>query len=201
MTVLSVVLTLTLILPIIPLASSAEIPNNLSQDFTGTARICDPTTDPAGYFVPGLTKYVGPKDSEVTPNPANPDNRRYSISSGSIFFGVIDVDCLGVGTMESEPIHGFMDQETGVGWGVFKWTWVFDNPTCSGTIEGIYKGEQIIAFPTMSIQGTAMLCKGTGDLQNVKIEVTNYEADLPLMTFTTQGFTATLDGTICGWND
>ena len=53
----------------------------------------------------------------------------------------------------------------------------------------------------MTLQGTAILCKGTGDLQNVKIEVTNYEANLPLMTFTSLGFTATLEGTIWGWND
>jgi hypothetical protein len=184
----------------IPLAS-AVVPRNISQDFTGSARMCDPTTDPEGNFVPGITKYVGPKGSEVNPNDANPDNRRDQISSGAIFFGVIDIDCLGVGTMKSESIHGVINQETGEGYGVFKWTWVFDNPTCKGTIEGIYKGEQKIAFPTMTIQGTAILCKGTGDLQNVKVEVTNYEADLPLMTFTSLGFSASLEGTVWGWDD
>ncbi len=184
----------------IPLAS-ARVPRNISKDLTGTVRICDPTTDPAGYFVAGITKYVGPKDSDVNPNPANPENRRYQISSGAIFFGVINIDCLGVGTMESESIIGVIDQETGEGYGVFKWRWVFDNPTCKGTLEGIYIGKQKIAFPSMIIQGTAILCKGTGDLQNVKIKVSNYQGVLPLMTFTTEGFSATIDGTIRGLND
>ena len=49
--------------------------------------------------------------------------------------------------MTSESVHGVIDQEAGEGYGVFKWTWVFDNPTCKGTIEGIYKGEQKIVFP------------------------------------------------------
>jgi hypothetical protein len=201
MIVISVSITITLMLLTIPLAS-AGVPRNISKDLTGTARMCDPTTEPeAGIFVPGITKYVGPKDSAVNPNPDNPENRRDQISSGAIFFGVINIDCLGVGTMKSESIHGVIDQETGEGFGVFKWTWVFDNPTCKGTIEGIYKGEQKIAFPTMIIQGTAILCKGTGDLQNVKIEVTNYQGVLPLMTFTTEGFSATIDGTIWGLND
>jgi hypothetical protein len=200
MIVISASITLTLMLLIIPLASAA-VPRNISQDLTGTARMCDPDTEPKGNFIPGITKYVGPKDSEVNPRPDNPENRRDQISSGAIFFGVIDIDCLGSGTMKSESIHGVINQETGEGYGVFKWTWVFNNDVCKGTIEGIYKGEQIIAPPTMTIQGTAILCKGTGDLQNVKIEVTNYQAVLLLSTFTTEGFSATIEGTVWGLND
>jgi len=92
MVVISVFLTLTLMLLVAPLAI-AGVSRNISQDFTGTATMCDPNTDPEGYFVPGITKYVGPKDSEVNPNPDNPENRRDQISSGAIFFGVIDIDC------------------------------------------------------------------------------------------------------------
>ena len=102
--------------------------------------------------------------------------------------------------MESTLLIGLMDQEAGIGSGVFKWKWVFDNPTCKGTIEGIYKGEQILVFPTLTIAGSALLCKGTGDLQNVKVLVTSYEATFNLLTATTLGFSGTLEGTMWGWN-
>jgi len=195
--VLSVSL-ISIMMLLTPLVSAVGVRRNISQDFTATVRMCDPTTDPIGSFVPGSTKYVGPKNSAVPPNPDNPDNRLYSLQSGSIFFGVIDSDQLGMGTMESTVIIGLMDQETGQGSGVFKWKWVFDNPTCKGTIEGIYKGEQTIVFPTMTVDGSALLCKGTGDLQNVKIKVTSYLATLNMLTFTTLGFSATVDGTMWG---
>ena len=55
MIVISASITLTLMLLIIPLASAA-VPRNISQDFTGTARMCDPDTDPKGVFIPGITK-------------------------------------------------------------------------------------------------------------------------------------------------
>jgi hypothetical protein len=179
-----------------PLVSAVGVRRNISEPFTATVRMCDPTTSPPGSFTPGLTKYVGPKDSTVAPNSANPENRLYSLQSGSIFCGVIDSDQLGMGTMESTVLHGLMDQEAGIGSGVFKWKWVFDNAICKGTIEGIYKGEQTLVFPTMTIVGSALLCKGTGDLQNVKIEVTSYVGELNVLTFTTLGFSATIDGTI-----
>jgi hypothetical protein len=77
----------------------------------------------------------------------------------------------------------------------------FDNEICKGTIEGIYKGEQTIVFPSMELEGSALLCKGTGDLQNVKIEISSYTASLDLLTFTTEGFDADAKAraTIWGW--
>ena len=191
---------LTLVMLTTPLVSARGVRRNISQDFSATVRLSDPTTDPSGYFVPGITKYVGPKDSAVPPHPDNPDNRLYSLTSGHTYFGVIDSDQLGEGTMESTVIIGLMNQEAGQGSGVFKWKWVFDNPTCKGTIQGIYKGEQTLVFPIMTIEGSAILCKGTGDLQNVKILVTSYEGIFNLLTATTLGFSATVEGTMWGWN-
>jgi hypothetical protein len=191
---------LTFVIMTTPLVGAVGVRRNMSQDFTATVRMCDPTTTPAGTFTPGSTKYVGPKDSAIPPNVDNPDNRLISLQSGSIFFGVIDSDQLGMGTMESTVLIGLMDQEAGEGSGVFKWKWVFDNPTCKGSIEGVYKGEQTIVFPMMDIEGSALLCKGTGDLQNVKIEVSSYVSTLNVITFTTLGFSATIDGTMWGWN-
>lgn len=181
-----------------PIVSAVGVRRNMSQDFTATVTMCDPTTDPEGEYVAGTTTYFGPKDSAVPPIPANPENRKYSKNKGGMFFGVIDSDQLGEGTMTSLPIIGIMDQEAGQGSGVFKWKWEFDNPTCTGTIEGVYKGEQTIVFPIMTIEGSALLCKGTGDLKNVKIEVSEYLVTLNVLTFTTLGFTGTLDGTMWG---
>ena len=183
-----------------PIVSAMGVKRNLSDDFTATVRMCDPTTTPPGSFAPGPAKYVGPKDSAVPPNPANPENRKYQLTSGAVFFGVINSDELGEGTMTSIPIIGIMDQEAGMGFGVFKWKWEFDNEICEGTIEGIYKGEQTMVFPNMYIEGSALLCKGTGDLQNVKIEVSSYTGTLNVLTFTTLGFSADVEGTIWGWN-
>ena len=198
--VLSITL-LTLVMLTTPLVSARGVRRNMSQDFTATVRMCDPTTDPSGTFTPGTTKYVGPKNSAVPPKDANPDNRLYSLQSGSIYFGTIDSGQLGEGTMESTVIIGLMDQEAGQGTGVFKWKWVFDNEICKGTIEGIYKGEQTLVFPMMTIEGSALLCKGTGDLQNVKIAVTSYVVTLEdVRTFTTEGFDGTMEGTMWGWN-
>jgi hypothetical protein len=104
-----------------PLVSAVGVRRNMSEAFTATARLCDPTTTPPGSYVPGPAKYVGPKDSNVAPNPANPENRKYQLTSGAVFFGVIDSDILGEGTMTSIPIIGIMDQEAGMGFGVFKW--------------------------------------------------------------------------------
>jgi len=188
----------TLMMLVTPLVSAVGVRRNISEPFAATVRMCDPTTSPPGSFTPGITKYVGPKDSAVAPHPANPDNRLYSLQSGNTFFGVLDSDLLGMGTMESTVLLGLMDQEAGIGSGVFKWKWVFDNPTCEGTIEGIYKGEQTLVFPTMTIVGSALLCKGTGDLQNVKIEVTSYVGEFNILTGTTLGFSATIDGTMWG---
>lgn len=181
-----------------PLVSAVGVRRNMSQVITATVRLCDPTTDPPGSFTPGITKYVGPKDSAVPPNAANPENRKYQLTSGNIFFGVIDTNVLGEGIMTSTCIHMLMDSETGLGAGVFKWKWEFDNSICEGTIEGIYKGEQTLVFPNMNIEGTALLCKGTGDLQNVKIEVTSYLGTLDVRTFQTVGFSATVEGTMWG---
>jgi hypothetical protein len=197
--VLSITL-LTLVMLTTPLVSARGVRRNISQDFTATVIICDPSTTPAGSFTPGTTKYVGPKNSAVPPNPANPDDRLYHLQSGSIFFGVIDSDQLGMGTMESTQIIGLMNEEAGKGWGMFKWKWEFDNLICKGTIEGVYKGEQTLEFPTMSMEGSALLCKGTGDLKNVKIAVTSYVGTLNVLEFTTTGFSATGEGTMWGWN-
>ena len=182
-----------------PLVSAMGVKRNLSDDFTATVRMCDPTTTPPGSYIPGTMTYVGPKDSAVAPNPANPENRKYQLSSGATFFGVIDSNQLGEGIMTSTPIHGFMNLETGEGSGVFKWKWEFDNAICEGTIEGIYTGDQFMTFPMMDIEGSALLCKGTGDLQNVKIEVSEYLVTLNVLTFTTLGFSGTIEGTIWGW--
>jgi hypothetical protein len=91
-----------------------------------------------------------------------------------------------------------MNLETGVGVGVFKWKWEFDSEICEGTIEGVYKGIQTMVFPTMEFEGSALLCKGTGDLQNAKIEISLYEGTINVMTFATSGFSATVEGTIWG---
>ena len=182
-----------------PIASAMGVKRNLSDDFTATVRLCDPTTTPPGSNAPGPAKYVGPKDSDVPPNPANPENRKYQLTSGATFFGVINSDQLGEGTMTSILIIGIMDQEAGMGFGVFKWKCEFDNEICKGTIEGIYKGEQTLVFPSMDIEGSALLCKGTGDLQNVKIEVYSYMGTLNVLIFTTLGFSADAEGTIWGW--
>ena len=182
-----------------PLANAVGVRRNVSQDFTATVRVSDPTTNPAGYTIPGTVTYVGPKDSDVAFNPANPDNRKYQKSSGITYFGVISSDQLGEGTMKSTLILGMMNLEAEVGSGVFKWTWEFDSEMCKGTIEGIYKGKQTLTgFPTMTIEGTALLCKGTGDLQNVKIEVTSYSGTFNILTATTLGFSATVEGTMWG---
>jgi len=105
----------------IPAASSVGVQRNISQEFTATARISDPTTDPTGYTIPGIVTYVGPKDSDVAPNPDNPENRKYQMAKGITYFGVISSEQLGEGTMTSTLIQGLMDLETGVGIGVFKW--------------------------------------------------------------------------------
>ena len=193
------VVLLTVAMLAIPMVGAVGVRRNMSQTFTATVRMADPTTDPAGYIIPGTVTYVGPKDSDVEFNPANPDNRKYQKSSGITYFGVISSDQLGEGTMTSTLILGMMNLEMGVGSGVFKWKWEFDNSICKGTIEGIYKGKQTLTgFPTMTIEGTALLCKGTGDLQNVKIEVTSYSGTFNILTATTLGFSATVEGTMWG---
>ncbi len=171
----------------------------VAQDFTATVRMADPTTNPPGEYVPGTTEFVGPKDSDVPSNPNNPENRKYQINKGGMFFGVIESDQLGNGTMTSTPIIGIMDLENGVGFGVFKWKWEFDNPTCKGAIEGIYTGKQTVDFPLMYIEGKAFLRKGTGDLKNSKILVSSYEATLDMPTFTTLGFSGTIEGKMWSW--
>ena len=196
--VLSITL-LTLVMLTTPLVSARGVRRNVSQDFTATVRMCDPFTNPQGAYVPGTSKYFGPKDSAVPLNPDNPENRKYRMNKGGLFFGVITHSVLGKGTMTSIPIIGIMDQEAGEGFGIFKWKLEFNNPTCKGSIAGIYKGEQTIAPPNMLIQGSALMCKGTGDLKNVKILVTSYEATLGLSDFFSAGFDAIMEGKMWGW--
>jgi hypothetical protein len=189
---------IALMMLVTPLVSAVGARRNISQNFTATVRLCDPATDPAGSYTAGITKYVGPKNSVTPPlSGANPEGRLYQLQSGSVFRGIIVSDLLGEGTMESTQLILLMNQETSEGSGMFKWKWVFDNPTCKGTIEGIYKGEQTVAFPNMIFGGTALLCKGTGDLHNVKIAVT-YAGTLDVRTFSTVGFSATIEGTMWG---
>ena len=188
---------ITLMMLVTPLVSAVGARRNISQNFTATVRLCDPTTDPAGSYTAGITRYVGPKNAVTPPlSGANPEGRLYQLQSGSVFRGIIDCDQLGIGTMETTQLILLMNQETAEGSGMFKWKWDFGS---KGTIEGIYKGEQKVEFPTMNFGGSALLCKGTGDLHNVKIAVT-YEGTLDVRTFSTVGFSATIEGTMWGYN-
>jgi hypothetical protein len=200
--ILSVSLLMLMMLATL-IVNANGVKRNISQDFAATLTMCDPTTTPPGSFVPGITKFVGPKDSAVPePNPANPENRRYMLMMGWKFTGVIS-GLLGNGVAESTLILLFNDCVPRTGWAIYKLKWQFDNEVCVGTIEGTLKYDLEIdgtqTPPIIYTDGSALLCKGAGDLHNVKIQV-SWEAALNRATYLTKGYTATMEGTIWGWN-
>ena len=157
-----------------PIVGMTQAEKGQPQTIEATFELRNPATIPyaGGFNPPTSVKYFGPI-SPAYVGPVNPDGYKYQVQKELLAWGIVDCGPLGIGKMTADMKFYFFDAETKEGFMLLVYYLEFDGDhgDYEGTLTGNFQVDTIIANKVLSYEGKGIFAVGTGELKDIKIDV------------------------------